>query len=111
MAEPTDKDRLAGLTAQIELAEKRANPEHKIDDNAHARVQALAKVMRIGADFVTTVLAGLGLGWFVDTQMGSAPWCLISFLVVGSVIAFWNLIRATEATRASSSTEEQERHG
>ncbi len=102
MAESPEQDDLAALSAQIKRAEERSNPSLKNqDDKSPSRVQAMARVMRIGADFVTTILAGLGLGWFADTQMETAPWCMISFLLIGCVIAFWNLIRATEARRAS----------
>ncbi|MGE0109824.1 MAG: AtpZ/AtpI family protein [Bdellovibrionales bacterium] len=96
-----DQDKLAVLAAQIKQAEERSNPSLQDQDGAlPSRVQVLARVMRIGADFVTTILGALGLGWFVDQQVGSAPWCMLLFLLIGCVVAFWNLIKASAAEKS-----------
>lgn len=96
MVDSPDKDKLADLSAQIARAEERSSPSRQTQDGPSSlRVQALARAIRIGADFVTTILGALGLGWFADQQMGTAPWWMLLFLLIGCAIAFWNLIKAS----------------
>lgn len=104
-------DQLDELKLRIAKAQKVSEGTYGAKgDGATPQVKAWARVLRIGIDFISTVLAGLGLGWFADEQLGTAPWGLISLLLVGFVVAFWSLIQ-TEGARRSDREKEDEING
>ena len=41
----------------------------------------------------TAVVAGLIVGWLLDRWLGSAPWLLVTGIVVGAVAGFYQFIR------------------
>ncbi|HBM90271.1 MAG TPA: hypothetical protein DD400_00085 [Rhodospirillaceae bacterium] len=95
-----DNEKLSELSAQISKAQERSDSSSgERGDGSSSRVKAMARVLRVGTDFTATILGALGLGWFVDEQIGTAPWSMLLFLFAGVVIAFWNLIQAAGKTR------------
>ena len=59
----------------------------------------MAKLFRFSADFVSGVLAGAFLGWIIDQLLGTRPWGLIIFLVLGFITGLYNLVKAAERDR------------
>lgn len=95
MTDDPDRDKLDELSARIAKAQNASKPLRDQEEGGRSeRFRAFARAMRIGTDFVSTVLAGIGLGWFLDEQMGTAPWGLIGLFSGGVVVAFWSLIRS-----------------
>ncbi len=104
-----DNDKLSELSAQISKAQKRSDfSSGEQGDGPSLRVRAMARVLRVGTDFTATILGALGLGWFVDEQMGIAPWSMLLFLLVGVIIAFWNLVQAVGEKRDIQNRNEPE---
>ncbi len=60
-------------------------------------VAGMARAWAVALDFVFSVLAGAGLGWLFDRWRGTLPWGLLVGLVLGFIVAFWRIIRATQA--------------
>lgn len=58
---------------------------------------------RLGADFVSTLLTALALGWLVDEVFGFAPWGLLVLTFAGFVLGVFNLWRAVNASSGDSS--------
>lgn len=52
--------------------------------------------MRIGVELVTTVLVGVGIGWALDTWLGSAPWLMVLFLFLGGAAGVMNVYRVVK---------------
>jgi ATP synthase protein I len=42
------------------------------------------------------ICVGLGLGWLVDSQMGTKPWFMIGFMFLGLVAAIFNVVRLSK---------------
>lgn len=40
-----------------------------------------------------SVLAFLGFGWMLDRWLGTAPWCLIGGILLGSAVGFYEFIK------------------
>ena len=51
---------------------------------------------RMSIELVVGICAGLGLGWLVDTQMGTKPWFMIGFMFLGLVAAIFNVVRLSK---------------
>lgn len=65
----------------------------------------MARGLRLSSELVAGVLVGAGMGWLLDRWLGSSPWGLIVFLMLGFAAGVMNVMRVaglatgTEATR------------
>lgn len=56
----------------------------------------------VGLELGISVILGLLFGWWLDKQLGTAPWMMLLFLVFGLVAGFRGVMRAvTRAERAA----------
>lgn len=66
----------------------------------------LAAALRASSEFVAGVVVGGGLGWAFDKGLGTSPWGLIVFLLLGFAAGVMNVLRSAGAsTRAGSGRE------
>jgi ATP synthase protein I len=56
--------------------------------------QGLARALRLSSEFIAGIVVGAGLGWFIDRALGSTPWGLIVFLLLGFAAGVLNVLRA-----------------
>lgn len=92
MTSQSDRDKLQALADRISKAEQTANPAQISAEDSQDSGPSKARMVRIGTDFIATILGALGLGWFVDQQFDCAPWGMIGFLVVGFITACYELV-------------------
>lgn len=71
---------------------ERADEERKkgLADNS-----GMAYGLKIGAEFVSAVLVGGMIGWVLDRWLGTIPFGLIVFLMLGFAAGVLNVMRAT----------------
>lgn len=71
---------------------ERADKEKKkgLADNS-----GMAYGLKIGAEFVSAVLVGGMIGWVIDKWLGTLPFGLIVFLMLGFAAGVLNVMRAT----------------
>src|SRR5882757_183688 len=55
---------------------------------------ALGFGFRIGLELVVAVVFGLGVGWAIDKGLGTKPWAMIVFLLLGIAAGMFNVFRA-----------------
>lgn len=55
---------------------------------------ALAKAFRVSSEFIAGIIVGGGIGWAFDKGLGTSPWGLIVFLLVGFAAGTYNVIRS-----------------
>jgi ATP synthase protein I len=53
----------------------------------------LAYGMRIGLEFMSGTVVGLGIGWGLDRFFDTSPWCLLVFTVLGFFAGIMNVFR------------------
>ena len=86
-------DSLEELNARLRKARKEA-------DDAAGRSQpkadmrsGLAFAMRIGVELVATLIVGGGIGLFLDRWLGTAPWLMLVFFILGAAAGLLNIYR------------------
>ena len=92
------KARAAGLGTRLEQVKARRAPQL---DNA-ARGAALGQAFKIAVELVAGVLFGGIVGWALDRYLGSAPWLLILFLVLGFAAGMMNVVRTARRMQAGA---------
>lgn len=92
------KARAAGLGTRLEQVKARQAPQL---DNA-ARGAALGQAFKIAVELVAGVLFGGIVGWALDRYLGSAPWLLILFLVLGFAAGMMNVVRTARRMQAGA---------
>ena len=51
--------------------------------------------LRASSEFVAGVIVGGGIGWMVDKGLGTSPWGLIVFLMLGFAAGIYNVMRSS----------------
>jgi ATP synthase protein I len=58
------------------------------------RGAGLGFAVKIGVDIVAAVIVGVGVGLLLDNWLGTKPWMLIVFFVLGAAAGMLNVFRA-----------------
>jgi len=95
--EPSDDE--AQLSARLQrLGERIATANRPSDNELGPRqgidTSAFARGFRLSTELVGGVLVGAGIGWLLDRWLGSTPWGLIVFLLLGFAAGVMNVMRA-----------------
>ena len=101
-----DKDlsaRLERLEAGIDRT-RGTEPARSTGESSSSDPSALGRAFRMSTEFMAGVLAGGGLGWLIDRGLGTSPWGLIVFFLLGFAAGIYNVMRASGLTGAASGT-------
>jgi ATP synthase protein I len=94
---PTDE---AALSARLQrLGERLAHdeavrPSGGSDGDRAATASGYARGFRLSSELVAGVLVGAGLGWLIDRLLGTSPWGLMIFLLLGFAAGVLNVMRS-----------------
>jgi ATP synthase protein I len=91
----------AALSARLQRLGERLGQHHSdrpsetnSRQNANADPSALARGLRLSAEFVAGILVGAAIGWLLDRWLGTSPWGMIVFLLLGFAAGVLNMMRA-----------------
>jgi ATP synthase protein I len=91
----------AALSARLQRLGERLGQHHsdRPSENeprsgARSDTSALARGLRLSAEFVAGILVGAGIGWLLDRWLGTSPWGMIVFLLGGFAAGVLNMMRA-----------------
>ena len=78
------------LSKRIDKALERKKGENKklIDEKTFVNVFS-----RLATELLAGLLIGAGVGWTIDTWLGTTPWFLVLFFLLGGVAGILNLWR------------------
>lgn len=92
---PSEED--AALSRRLRELDRRLDerrPERARGTAPEAAPQpGFAMALRLGADFVAGVVVGAALGWGFDALLGTSPWGLIVFLLLGFAAGILSVMR------------------
>jgi ATP synthase protein I len=104
LPDPADKRDLDPFEARLKAAKARATPEPR-----QVAISALAKGTRHAFEIAATTIVGAGIGWMLDSALGTRPWLFLLFLLLGVMAGFWNLMKAVNAEVADVRREAEAR--
>ena len=95
-SEPTPDE--AALSARLQRLGERLG-QHQSDrpsenQGAKSDPSGLARGLQLTAEFVAGILVGAAIGWLMDRWLGTKPWGMIVWLLLGFAAGILNLIRA-----------------
>jgi len=96
MSEREPPDGLRSLGERLDEARRRtAPPRPKLEEGDRSLMSvALSLGMRFGIELVVAVGVGFGIGWGIDRLLGTKPWAMVFFLVLGAAAGILNAWRA-----------------
>jgi ATP synthase protein I len=86
---PSDLD---DLGAKLRAAQARHGGKPERAGSAPDK-SGLSIAFRIGVELVAALAIGVGIGWVLDRWLGSSPWLLILFFVLGAAAGIMNVFR------------------
>lgn len=89
---------LKDLEARLKAAQAREKlPETPLGQTGQVDQRAVGVGVRIAVELLSGLLVGLGLGYALDRWLGTRPWLMLVFLVLGSAAGFMNVLRAVRS--------------
>ncbi len=73
------------------LKEARSEADPQADQPQSGK--ALGVALRLSTEFVAAIVVGTGMGWGLDTLLGTFPWLTLVFFLIGAATGFRNVIR------------------
>lgn len=101
---------LARLDRDLEAVRGRraAETASRRPDADPAQVRNIGKAWSLAIEMVAAVGVCVFIGWWLDRWLGSAPWGLVGFILLGIATAMWSAIRTGMAIqRAQLGTDER----
>jgi ATP synthase protein I len=92
--------RLRQLETQLDRKRDAAPVRERRFEESSSGPSALGRAFRMSTEFVAGIIAGGGLGWVLDRWLGTSPWGLIVFLMLGFAAGTFNVVRAAGAGQA-----------
>lgn len=93
----SELDQLEDRLERIREAEEKNKPRHT------GSGKAMSVAFRIIAELVIGIMVGTAMGWFLDDWLGTAPWLMIVFFILGFVAGLINVTRAAREMATTSS--------
>ena len=103
-----------GQGNEADLAARLRNLEDKLAGRratagaagAGARVsagQGAGQALKLAGEFAAGILVGAGIGWLIDLWLGTSPWALVVFVLLGFAAGVLNVLRAAGLASAPES--------
>lgn len=98
----------ADLDRRLRSLEERLD-DKRVDTTATREIPGVAigrganQALKMASEFVAGVLVGAGIGWLIDKWLGTSPWALVVFLLLGFVAGVLNVLRAAGLAQAPES--------
>lgn len=91
---PTEAELSERKSRLVRELEERASKSEQASGRTSSTGQGAAQAMKLSTEFVAGVLVGAGIGWMIDRGLGTSPWGLIVFLLLGFVAGALNVLRS-----------------
>ena len=95
MTERKPPDSLEALDAGLREAERRQAEAKPREPGAAGGMSGLGFAWRVGLELVSALIVGVAIGYMLDRWLGTRPWLLILFFILGSAAGLLNVFRLT----------------
>jgi ATP synthase protein I len=79
---------------EASLAARRPASRDAGQGTAGGSVAGYGQAFRLSSEFIAGIGVGAGLGWVIDRLLGTSPWGLIIFLLLGFAAGVLNVLRS-----------------
>ncbi len=86
--------RLQRLNEGLGQYRKPGQPSESSEAERATTASGYAKGFRLSSELVAGVVVGAGLGWLIDRWVGTSPWGLMIFLLLGFAAGVLNVMRS-----------------
>ena len=98
----------ADLAARLRNLEGKLAGRRAAAGAADARARSSAgrgagQALKLAGEFAAGILVGAGIGWLIDLWLGTSPWALAVFVLLGFVAGVLNVLRAAGLASAPES--------
>ena len=93
MTERDKPDSLRDLDDRLRRLREREGSGRAEPSGGHASSSGLGMAMRIGVELVASLVIGVGIGWGLDHLLGTSPWLLLVFFLLGAAAGMLNIYR------------------
>jgi ATP synthase protein I len=104
-------ERLKRLETQLDRKRETAPARKGAFEPSGSGPSGVALAFRMSAEFVAGIIAGGILGWVFDRVLGTSPWGIIVFLMLGFCAGIYNVMRASGSLGGPSGTKSQNEPG
>jgi ATP synthase protein I len=96
-----------GIRGRLDTLEERiaaARVRHAAppEPETQARGAALGQALRLATEMVAGVAVGGFIGWALDRFLGTAPFLMVVFLMLGAAAGILNVVRTAKAMQAEA---------
>ncbi len=103
----SDKRKLEELAGRIRKAEEAADPSRRERPEwSRSSSRGMIRAIRIGTDFVASVVVPAALGVYLDEKLGTSPWLMILMVFGGFGLGMSVLL---SAFRGKTTDDEEEK--
>jgi len=86
--------RRAQLGAELANMRSEVGGNDPRDVRAEESRKGFAQAVKLSSEFVAAIIVGAVLGWALDRFVGTAPWGMIIFLLLGFAAGVLNVLRS-----------------
>jgi ATP synthase protein I len=86
--------RLQRLSEKLARSKGADQPSDSSGADRATTASGYARGFRLSSEFVAGVIVGAGLGWLIDRGLGTSPWGLTVFLLLGFAAGVLNVMRS-----------------
>lgn len=90
----TIRQRLDALQGKLATARGRRGSS---SEGPEGRGKAMGQALRLATEMVAGVAVGGFIGWALDQLFGTAPFLMVTFLVLGAVAGIMNVVRTAKS--------------
>ena len=77
------------------LAEKRRETKGDEDIKTAGRGASYSKAVKLSSEFIAAIVTGAVLGYLIDFMLGTKPWGMVIFLLIGFAAGILNMLRTS----------------
>lgn len=86
--------RLRSLGERLGQVKASRRPEGESGARPPSDMTGIGRGLRLSAEFVGGVVVGAMIGWLLDRWLGTSPWGLFAFLMLGFAAGIRNVLRS-----------------
>ncbi len=99
---PVQPTSLSDLGARLDAVRQRERDEARQNPKLPLETGAYGAAWRLSMEMVAGLVGGGGFGWLLDYWLGTKPWFMIVFFVLGAVAGMNSAIRAARQMNAAA---------